>query len=61
MDKTERMFIRHMLMYVLTVKDWEFEVDNKSEMTFILGNREIETAKLSAEEIEKILKEVIRW
>lgn len=61
MHNAERALVRHMLMYVLDVKDWEFEVDNKSEITFVLGNAEIVTAELSAEEIEEILKQVIRW
>jgi hypothetical protein len=61
MNNAERAFIRHMLMYVLAVKEWEFEVDNQSEMTFILGNREIETVNMSAEELQEILNQVIRW
>lgn len=61
MNNAERALIRHMLMYVLCVKEWEFEVDNKSEITFILGNREIATAEMPAEELQEVLNQVIRW
>lgn len=61
MSNAERMLIRHMLMYILTVKEWEFEVNNEFEMSFILGNKEIVTADMSAEELEDVLKQVIRW
>ena len=58
---SERALFRHMLMYVLAVKDWEFEVDDHSEMIFVLGNREIVTANMSGEQIQEILNEVLRW
>ena len=61
MDDFDRKFVRHILMYILTKKDWDFEVDDDGELTFILGNQEPTTRNKSSEEIEKLIETIIRW
>lgn len=61
MNDFDRKFVRHILMYILVKKDWEFKVDDDGEFSFILGNQEPSTRNKSAEEIEKLIEQIVRW
>lgn len=57
----DRKFVKSLLMYVLAKKGWEFNVEDDGEITFILGNQEPTTRDKSAEEIENLIEQVVRW
>ncbi len=61
MNDFDRKFVKSILMYVLTKKGWDFEVEDDNEFSFILGNQEVTTRNKLAEELENLIEQVVRW
>lgn len=49
------------LKHILSEKEWEFEVDNNGELTFILGNQEPSTNDMTDEEVSELLDVIEGW
>lgn len=61
MEEFQRTLIKHMILYRLEKRDWDYYMDVDGEFSFVLGNREPNTRNMNSQELLELLDEIVRW